>query len=85
MEWSLQGYINVLGALFWPIFFSVIVGYIYFKNQSLVVMAAAILIIVSIFGEFIVVISPIYSLFYILTALIISLVILLFFVKRRVG
>lgn len=85
MSWSLQGYVTVLGYLFWPLFFSVIIVYIYLKNQSLTVMSVSILIIVSIFGEFIANVSPFYNLLFISVTLIFTVIILMFFLRRRVG
>jgi len=49
-SWSLQGYINAVGFLFYPIVFSAIIGYIYLKNQSALTAVIAILLF---FGAFV--------------------------------
>jgi hypothetical protein len=82
MEWAFSGYIGIFGNLFWPLFFAAILGYIYLKNQSLTVMAVAILIIVAVFGEILALISPFYNFLLIVVTLVITIVILLFFVRR---
>lgn len=48
--WSTQGYVDVVGFFFWPIILSAIIGYIYLKNQSVVVASVAILLFLSAFG-----------------------------------
>jgi len=48
--WSTQGYTDAVGFFFWPIMLSAIIGYIYLKNQSVVVAAVAILIFLGAFA-----------------------------------
>jgi len=49
--WSTQGYTETVGFFFWPIMLSAIIGYIYLKNQSVVVASVAILIFLGAFAS----------------------------------
>ena len=83
IDYSLQGYTEVLGFLFWPIIFSAIIGYVYLKNQSITVAAVFILIIFAAFGNHFVGVDEWYSLMYILVALAVTGLLLLFLTKTR--
>ena len=83
MEWSTQGYVSALGFLFYPILFTGIIGYVYLKQQSLVAVAAAILIIFSAFGNALVDVEPFMNFLYISVSLIVTALVLWFILKRR--
>jgi len=83
MEYSTQGYINVVGFLFWPIVFSAIIGYVYLKNQSVTIVAVVILIVFAAFGNMFVGVDEWYSLMYILVALAVTGLLLVFLTKVR--
>lgn len=83
-QWLLQGYTNVLGIFVWPIIFTAILGYIYLKNQSLVVVAAGILMVMAVFGNALVGVDVWINLLYVLTAVIVASLFLIFFVRRRI-
>lgn len=83
MELSMQGYEDALGLFVWPLIFTAIIGYVYLKNQSAVAAVAAILIIFAAFGNALVGIDPWYSLMYILVALVITALVLIFITKIR--
>ena len=46
-----QAYTNIIGFFFWPWIFTVIGGYVYLKNQSVVAYAVFMLIIFAAFGN----------------------------------
>jgi len=50
ITWSIQGYTNIVGFFFWPILFSIVIGYTYLTNRSVVASAIAILILFGAFG-----------------------------------
>lgn len=50
LEWSTQGYTEIVGFFFWPIIFSVVIGYAYLATRSVVVAAIAMLIVFGAFG-----------------------------------
>jgi len=85
IAWSTQGYITAMGFLFWPVFFASILGYIYLKNQSLLILAAGILIIFAVFGNAIMGVDAFVNILYIGVSLIFTVVILWFFIRRRRG
>jgi len=41
MEWSMAGYVNVLGFFVWPIIFVAIIGYVHLKQESAAAAAVA--------------------------------------------
>lgn len=82
-ELSMQGYMNVLGVFVWPIIFTAIIGYVYLKNQSAVAAVAAILIIFAAFGNALLGVDVWYSLMYILVALVVTGLVLIFLTKIR--
>ena len=82
-ELSMQGYVNVLGFFVWPLIFSAVIGYIYLKNQSVVAAAIAILIIFAAFGNYLVGVDAWYSIMYIIVALAITALVLVFLTKWR--
>jgi len=49
IEFSIRGYVDVVGFFFWSILFTGVIAYIYVKNQSAVAAAVAILIIFAAF------------------------------------
>lgn len=83
-SWSMQGYTNALGIFVWPIIFSAVLGYIYLKNQSLIMLAAGILIIMATFINYFVGMEIWINILFILFAMIITGLFLFFFVRRRV-
>ena len=83
IEQSLLGYQNVLGLFLWPFIFSVVIGYIYLKNQSVTVAGIVILIFFASFGNVLMGVEPWYSFMHILVALIFSGLVLIFLTKVR--
>lgn len=82
---SIEGFSNVLGFVFWPVFFCGVIAYIYLKNQSAVVAAVAILIIFAGFiGEGIFANVPTFVLLMqLLFAIVITGLFVVFYLKRR--
>ena len=83
IEWSLQGYINVLGYFFLPLMFCAIVGYVYFKQQSYVAAAIAALVLFSAFGEAMLGVEVFTMFMHLLVALTITILFLVFLSRRR--
>jgi len=87
IEWSLQGYEDTLGILFWGIIFTSIIGYVYLKQQSAVAAVAAILIIISSFGSYLLYrnspLGPWMILLYIIVGIVITGLFLIFINRRR--
>ena len=83
MAWSLQGYTNILGFLFWPIVFTVIGGYIYMKQQSVTAWAIGMLILIAAFGNNLVGVGPWFSFMHIAVALVFTGLFLVFITKYR--
>ena len=83
VEWSMQGYIYALGFLAWPLIFSGVVGYVYLKQQSAVAAVVAVLIIFAAFGNAFVGVDIFVSLMYIITALVMTALLLVFLSRRR--
>ena len=73
-----------LGFLFYPLIFTAILGYVYLKNQSVVVLAAAILIFVVAFGNTLFGVGIFGTFLHIIVALAFS-VLMLIFISRRAG
>jgi hypothetical protein len=84
IEWAMSGYTTVLGVFVWPIIFTAILGYVYLKNQSLIVVLAAILMIMAVFGNALVGVDVWINMLYVFTALIVASLFLIFFVRRRI-
>ena len=82
-EQALLGYTNIVGVFLWPLIFTAIIGYIYLKNQSVAIAAVGILIIFAAFTNALMGIEPWYSLMYILVALVITALFLVFLTKMR--
>jgi hypothetical protein len=82
-EWALSGYTTVLGVFVWPLIFTGVIGYIYLKNQSLVMAAAAVLMIMAVFGNALVGVDIWINLLYVFTAIVVASLFLIFFVRRR--
>ena len=83
MDLSMQGYDTALGALVWPLIFSGVIGYVYLKQQSLVAAAVAAMIIICVFGNYLMDVESWVSLMYILVSLAITGLFLMFLSKRR--
>lgn len=83
IEWSFTPYITALGFLFWPIIFTAVIGYIYVKNQSVVVAAVAILIIFAALGNVLANVEGWVSAMQIFTALAMAGLITYFMTKLR--
>ena len=84
IEWAMSGYTTALGVFVWPLIFSAILGYVYLKNQSLLMVAAGALMIMAVFGNALAGMEVWINLLYVLTALIIAALFLIFFVRRRI-
>ena len=83
ISWSLQGYENALGFLFFPLVFTGIIGYVYIKNQSVVILGVAILIIFAAFGNTLINVDAWVTVMQIIFALAITALFLYWFSKRR--
>jgi len=84
VEWTMSGYTMVLGVFVWPLIFTGIIGYVYLKNQSLVIAVAAILMIMAVFGNALVGVDVWINLLYVFSAIVIAVLFLIFFVRRRI-
>ena len=83
MEQSMLGYEQVLGVFVWPLIFCGVVGYVYVKQQSLVAAAVVTLVLFSAFGNYMLGIPIFNNLMYIVTAVIITVLFLVFVTKWR--
>lgn len=83
MEQIMLGYHIALGLFVWPLIFMAVIGYVYFKQQSYVAAAVAAMIIVSVFGNYMVGMEIWISLMYILVALAVTALFLIFLTRRR--
>lgn len=79
----MSGYTTVLGVFVWPIIFTGILGYIYLKNQSLVVVVAGILMVMAVFGNALMGVDAWINMLYVFTAMVVAALFLFFFVRRR--
>lgn len=84
IEWSMSAYTNILGGLAWALIFTAILGYVYLKNQSMIMVAATILMIMAIFSNALIGLEMWMNLLYVFVAIIVSAVFLIFFVRRRI-
>jgi len=82
-EMAFLGYQNAIGFLFWPLIFTAVLAYVYQKSQSLVAVAATILIITAGFGNHLMNVNIYFSILHIFTALILSILVLIFITKMR--
>ena len=83
MDWSMAGYADVLGVFMWPFIFSVIVGYIYVKQESLTAAGVAILIIFAAFGDILMGASIFSMIMHIIVSLIFTGLVLFWISRRR--
>jgi len=83
MELAFQGYNTALGLFVWPLIFTGFIGYVYLKQQSFVAAAVATMILIAVFGNYMVGMETWVSLMYILVALAITGLLLIFLAKRR--
>jgi len=83
MEMMMQGYHTALGAFVWPLIFCGVIGYVYLKQQSYVAAAVAAMIIISVFGNYMTGMETFMSILWILVALAITGLFLIFLSKRR--
>ena len=83
MDWSMQGYSNILGVFMWPVIFSAVIGYVYLKQQSAVAAAVAILIIFAAFSNAMLGVENWTSLMHIFVSLIATALFLLFLTRMR--
>lgn len=84
-DWALQGYVNIVGFLFYPIVFSAIIGYIYLKNQSALSAVIAILLFFGAFGATGVLanVPALNMAFYLIVCIVSGVLVLLFVSKWR--
>lgn len=82
-NWSMQGYVNAMGFFLWPFIFSVVIGYVYLKQQSAVAAAVATLIIFAAFGEYLMGVDIWVSLMHLLVALTITGLVVVFLTRIR--
>lgn len=78
----MSGYVTVIGVFVWPLIFLTIIGYVYLKQQSLTAAAVAALIIFAVFGNALVGVDILMNFIYIAVSLIVTGVVLLFFIRR---
>jgi hypothetical protein len=83
IEWCMTGYTNVLGVFVWPLIFTGVLGYVYLKNQSLLMVVAGILMIMAVFGNALLGVDAWINLLYVFTAIVVAALFLIFFVRRR--
>jgi hypothetical protein len=79
----MYGYNAVLGFFVWPLIFCAVIGYVYLKQQSFVAAAVAAMIIIAVYGNYIANMDIWLSLMYILIALAVTALFLIFLSKRR--
>ena len=80
---SIQPYETSMGALFWVLIFTSVIGYVYLKQQSYTAAAVAALIIVSVFANYLVGVETWVNIIYILIALAFTGLMIIFISKRR--
>ena len=83
MQKIMQGYETALGVFVWPIMFMGVIGYVYFKQRSYIAAAVAAMIIVSVFGNYMAGMEIWMSVMYILVALALTALLLIFLTRRR--
>lgn len=83
IEWSLQGYETVLGVFFLPLIFCTVIGYVYLKQQSYVAATVVALVLFSVFSEAILGVEIFVMFIHVMSALIVSVLFLVFLSKRR--
>ena len=72
IEWATGQFIVAMGFFFWPLVFMGLIGYVYLKNQSLVIVIAAILCIMAVFGNALVGVQPLINFLYVAVAAIVA-------------
>lgn len=83
VEKSMGPYEQVLGIFAWAFIFTVVIGYVYLKQQSMVAAAVATLVIVAVFANYMVGVSAWLNMMYILVALAIAALIVTLVSRRR--
>ena len=79
----MQGYETALGVLLWPLLFSGVIGYVYLKQQSYTAGAVAAMIIISVFGNYLLAVPGFMIFIYLFVSLTITALILVFISRRR--
>lgn len=79
----MQGYVTVFGVFLWPLLFMAVIGYVYLKQQSFVAAAVATMIIVSVFGNYLMGINELMIVLYLFVSLSLTALLLVFISKRR--
>jgi len=77
------GYETALGFFVWPLLFIAVIGYVYLKQQSFVAAAVAAMTIFAVFGNYLIGVQTFVNLMYILVALAVTALFLIFLTKRR--
>lgn len=83
VEVTFQGYVMALGVVFWPLFFTAIIGYVYVKQKNIISPAIASLLIFSIFGEALLGVDIFITIVHVLVTFAITAMLLLFLARRR--
>ena len=83
VQWMTQGYWNVFGFFFLPIFYLGIIGYVYTKMKSATAATVAILIIVSAMGNAFANVPVVINILQILVALIMSILVVVLLTRIR--
>lgn len=83
MEQIMLGYETALGVFVWPLLFMGVIGYVYLKQRSYVAAAVVTMIIISVFGNYMTGMETWVSIMYVLVALAITALFLIFLTRRR--
>ena len=84
VEWSTGPFITAMGFFFWPLIFTGLIGYVYLKNQSLVITVAAILIIFAAFSNALILsVQPWINFLYIAVSAVVAALFVVIFLKGR--
>jgi len=85
MEYAMRGYVNTLGVFTWVIIFTAVIGYSYLKNQSVVIAAAMIIILIAAFSNALIGVETWINLLMILSLLAFTGLLVYFLIKQRGG
>jgi len=77
------GYETVFGVFFWPLIFMGVIGYVYLKQQSFVAGAVAAMIIISVFGNYLLGVDNLMIALYLFVSLAMTALIVIFISRRR--
>lgn len=82
--WATNCFDVAMGFFFWPLIFTGLIGYVYLKNQSLVIAAGAILLIFAVFfNAFLLSVQPWINFLYIAVSAIVASLFVMVFLRGR--